>query len=138
MNVKKLIEKGVEIDPPNFNGRTPLLAACRRGYANIVKLLVEYDAKIAEEDNNGKNCLDFAAHNGIMRNLLNTYYNTLALHHQKLTLNLFEFVFLPHRPFRYFQIFSSRIRKKGCEFRRIEGHDGNEFASFCDYEQESE
>lgn len=64
VNVRKLIEKSVAIDAINSFERTPLLVACQKGYANIVRLLIESNAKVDVEDKNGKNCLDFAAHNG--------------------------------------------------------------------------
>lgn len=67
VNVRKLLEKEVDVDPRNSHNKTPLLVACQKGYANIVRLLVDEKAEIDAEDINGKNCLDFAAHNGTMK-----------------------------------------------------------------------
>lgn len=65
VNVRKLIEKGVDMDAKNYFGKTPLLLACQRGYDNLVRLFVESNAEIGAKDNYNKNCLHFAAHNGI-------------------------------------------------------------------------
>lgn len=65
VNVRKLIEKGVDLNAKNFFGRTPLALACQQGFENIVKLLIESGADIEAKDNYDKNCILFAAHNGI-------------------------------------------------------------------------
>lgn len=65
VNVRKLIDKGVDVDARDYFQRTPLLVACQRGYENIVKLIIESGAQIDAKDNYDKNCIHFAAHNGI-------------------------------------------------------------------------
>lgn len=70
VNVRKLIEKGVDMDAKNYFGKTPLLLACQRGYDNLVRLFVESNAEIGAKDNYDKNCLHFAVHNGITQKLI--------------------------------------------------------------------
>lgn len=77
VNVKKLIDKGVDIDAKNFYGKTPLVLACQMGFLSIVKMLIETKAEINATDDFHKNCLHFAAHNGMRTNL---YVNTLIQH----------------------------------------------------------
>lgn len=71
VNVRKLIDKGVDINAKNSFGKTPLTLACQNGFENIARLLIENNADIGAKDDYGKNCLHFAAHNGIIRSFPN-------------------------------------------------------------------
>ena len=64
MNVRKLIEKGVDKDAKNYFGKTPLHLSCQKGFENIARLLIESEAEIDVKDNYGKMPIHFAAHNG--------------------------------------------------------------------------
>lgn len=76
MNVRKLIEKGVDKDAKNYFGKTPLHLCCQEGFENIARYLIESNAEIDVSDSYGKLPIHFAAHNGhfsIFRLLIDEY-----------------------------------------------------------------
>lgn len=61
--IKKLVEKGFEIDSLNYDGDTPLMIATMNNNYEIVKLLIEKGARIEAFNNTGYTALMFAAMN---------------------------------------------------------------------------
>ena len=51
--VKKLVEKGVDVDVKNIVRWTPLHFAAVSGYLNVVRFLVEKGADVNAKDNHG-------------------------------------------------------------------------------------
>ena len=91
--VQCLIHKGgVEIDVPDFDGRTPLLKPCREGYEAVVRVLLENGADMSLRDHYGRTALRWAVDGGkvtIVRlllekgadiNALVDYHGGTALH----------------------------------------------------------
>ena len=62
--VKRLLERGAEIDARNGDSRTPLHAACYDGHLEVVRLLLSGGAKIGARDNDGETPLHRASRSG--------------------------------------------------------------------------
>jgi ankyrin repeat protein len=63
--VKLLLEKGVELESKNYEGRTPLSMAAAFGREAVVKLLVEKGAELESRDSKyGQTPLSWAAERG--------------------------------------------------------------------------
>jgi len=58
--VKKLLDRGADIDARGNDGLTPLHCAAFEGHPDVVKLLVEMGADIDARDKDGKTPLDYA------------------------------------------------------------------------------
>ena len=58
--VRLLLERGVNIDVIDEDGKTPLMHAAENGYLNVVEFLLEKRANYNLRDNNGNSALDIA------------------------------------------------------------------------------
>ncbi|MEG0093812.1 MAG: ankyrin repeat domain-containing protein, partial [Erysipelotrichaceae bacterium] len=58
------IKKGTNINYQNGDGRTALMRSAKRGYKDIVRVLLDNDADVNLEDNNGKTAIMGAAKKG--------------------------------------------------------------------------
>ena len=58
--VKYLIERGVDVNKPNFLGVTPIFVACQYGNTTIVKYLMKHGADINIKSNHNETPLSFA------------------------------------------------------------------------------
>ena len=69
--IRLLLDAGVDIDiRTSIGGTTPLIEACKEGYTDIVKLLIEYGADVNYSDKYGKKPLKVAKKNDIVRVLI--------------------------------------------------------------------
>ncbi len=59
--VSLLLDLGVEVNPRDNRGRTALMIAAERDYAEVVDALVKAGARPGIEDNEGKTARDLAA-----------------------------------------------------------------------------
>jgi hypothetical protein len=76
--VKKCIKKGVNLNVNNDRGLTPLMRASCLGHSNIVKILLENNAK-ADLERNGETILEMALYNNkveVVELLINNKKNT--------------------------------------------------------------
>ena len=64
--IRELIQAGSIVNDPSLDGVTPLMMACDRGNAKIVKLLLENGANVNVRDNNQWTPLKIAVHRGFM------------------------------------------------------------------------
>lgn len=60
----RLVELGVDVEKANDSGTTPLIAACKWGQMDIVKLLVELGVDLNKSDEEGKTALWWAKDDG--------------------------------------------------------------------------
>ncbi|AFM28062.1 ankyrin repeat-containing protein [Desulfomonile tiedjei DSM 6799] len=65
--VKKLLDKGVDVNSRSNSGETPLMAAAWGGHVAVAKLLLEKGADVNAETGNGRNALVKAMENAWMR-----------------------------------------------------------------------
>lgn len=72
--IKQLLQKNIDINSQNYNGDTPLHLACTVDNINIVKLLLQYDAKVDIYNNKGQLPIDMTANSKIREILINAYY----------------------------------------------------------------
>ncbi|MEI0478548.1 ankyrin repeat domain-containing protein [Brachyspira pulli] len=69
--IRLLLDAGIDIDTrTSVLGTTPLIEACKEGYTDIVKLLIEYGADVNYSDKYGKKPLKVAKKNDIVRLLI--------------------------------------------------------------------
>ncbi|KAF4944207.1 hypothetical protein FSARC_14737 [Fusarium sarcochroum] len=62
--VQDMLEDGLESDPRDSNGRTPLSYAANHGHESVVSLLLDNGAKVDTLDDDGQTPLSFAAEHG--------------------------------------------------------------------------
>lgn len=75
--VKELVEKGLDIDQPNFFGNTPFLVACKNSSTTVLRYLVEKGIDIFTKNHEGENALHNAVKGSNTENL--TYLLSLGL-----------------------------------------------------------
>lgn len=56
-----LIKYAVEVNSKDVHGRSSLHMACRRGHLDVVKILIEYNASVELEDDEGNRAVHHAA-----------------------------------------------------------------------------
>jgi ankyrin repeat protein len=86
--VKKLLDKGVDVNSRNNFGETPLTAAAGRGHLEVVKLLLERGAKVNSETGNGRNALVKAMEKAWMRGGAQSAVAKLLIEHGAKPTNL--------------------------------------------------
>lgn len=59
-SVKKLLDRGADVNSVSDNGQTPLMAACTKGAANVVKQLLARGANVFACDKKGYTALAYA------------------------------------------------------------------------------
>ena len=62
--LKRLIDRGVDIDVRNIDGETLLIIAAINGHFETVRLLVDSEADVSAADNDGKSAMHYAECNG--------------------------------------------------------------------------
>jgi ankyrin repeat protein len=64
--VAELLQKqpAMDVDQVSKSGRSALIVAVMNGHWDVVELLLESNASVAVEDNNGRTCIDFALERG--------------------------------------------------------------------------
>jgi hypothetical protein len=62
--IRELLEKGIDVESKNRDGRTPLSWAAGNGLEAVVKLLLEAKADVEAKDEDGRTPLSCAAGNG--------------------------------------------------------------------------
>ena len=65
--LKKLIDKGFDVDSQDYNGETALMYAARHGKEEAVKMLIKAGADLNIENNDGYSALFIAIANGYQR-----------------------------------------------------------------------
>ena len=63
-DVKRLLDRGVDINSRYRDGETALIFAALKGHLNVVKLLLERGAKVNAKDIRGNTALSYAKGNG--------------------------------------------------------------------------
>ena len=64
IEVKKLIEEGVDLNGSDKTGLSPLMAASYKGEAEVLKILIKYKCSIDDKDASGYTALMFASNAG--------------------------------------------------------------------------
>ena len=87
--VKRLIEQGVDVNARDSNGWTPLVFAAGSGHAEIADLLIDNNADVTSQTNEGRNALMYAAayfgHTDIARILIDNDADIDAIDNKGLT-----------------------------------------------------
>ena len=64
IKLKRLIAEGINLDKPDYNGKTALILAAYDGNEKIVELLIKKGAKVNEDDEDGRTALIYAIYDG--------------------------------------------------------------------------
>ena len=65
--VQALLKSGVNVNIRTLTGKTPLMAACFKGYSEIAQMLLNSGASANSRDAEGNTALSIARHQGYSR-----------------------------------------------------------------------
>lgn len=62
--IKKFLNQGININATNKKGETALIIAAKKGFVDVIKIIVDNDADLTIGDNNGRIATNWAFGNG--------------------------------------------------------------------------
>lgn len=89
---KKILQKGIDVNHVNYSLQTPLLIASKIGNSKIIKLLLDYNAKIDTFDLYNQTPIDYAKQNNFYNSFLILRYYKKKKEEQKEVDSLEQFI----------------------------------------------